>query len=185
MLPAGSHQFVELQRWAGYLINVQLIHLSYLTESEDARLIAQPVKGFALRYEPEDARRVVALTRGHPFLTQLLCAEIVALKNEQPPADRRLASLADVEEAVPEALAHGGFIFADIERNQVDAAGLAYLRALARQAEGVVSVAGGLDGQSGACDGTIDRLVRRALLEPAGSGHRFQVELIRRWFAGR
>ena len=67
---------------------------------------------------------------------QLLCGEIVALKNEQEVAVRRLARLADVEAAAKEALSHGSFFFADIERNQVDADGLALLRTLAAQGEG-------------------------------------------------
>jgi hypothetical protein len=54
------------------------------------------------------------LTRCHPFLIQLLSAEIVALKNEQYLSIRRLATLADVEAAIPEALSVGRLFFADI-----------------------------------------------------------------------
>ena len=93
-----------------------------------------PVKDFALRYEPTASQRVIDLTRCHPFLVQLLCAEIVALKNEQNPSVRRFAILADVAAAVPEALKSGSFFFADSERNQVDEAGRALLRC--RAAEG-------------------------------------------------
>jgi hypothetical protein len=32
-------------------------------------------------------------------------------------------------------------------------------------------------------DHTLDLLARRELIEPADGGYRFQVELIRRWFA--
>ena len=32
-------------------------------------------------------------------------------------------------------------------------------------------------------DRTLDLLTRRELIEPADGGYRFQVELIRRWFA--
>ena len=32
-------------------------------------------------------------------------------------------------------------------------------------------------------DRTLDLLTRRELIEPANGGYRFQVELIRRWFA--
>jgi hypothetical protein len=34
-------------------------------------------------------------------------------------------------------------------------------------------------------DRTLDLLTRRELIEPADEGYRFQVELIRRWFAQR
>ncbi|MEH2418060.1 hypothetical protein [Nostoc sp.] len=91
-----------------------------------------------LRYEPNAVERVLQLTHCHPFLVQLLCAEIIVLKNEQDPSIRRLATLADVEAAIPEALQSGGFFFADIQNNQVDATGQAILRFIAAQGEGAI-----------------------------------------------
>ena len=188
VLLAGSHHLVQFQRWASYLINVQVVHISYLQEAEARQLIERPVKEITLRYEPEASRRVLALTRGHPFLIQLLCAEIVALKNEQPPAVRRLATLADVETAVPAALTSGSFFFADIERNQVDPTGLALLQLMARQSDGLLTISdGALDvdklPDALTLDQALDQLLRRELIEPFAGGYRFQVELIRRWFA--
>ncbi|MGE4091146.1 MAG: ATP-binding protein, partial [Candidatus Binatia bacterium] len=98
----------------------QVVHLSYLKEVEARQLVECPVKDFSLRYEPNASRRVLDLTQCHPYLVQLLCAEIVALKNEQDPSVRRLARLVDVEAVVPEALIHGSLFFADIERNQAE-----------------------------------------------------------------
>ncbi len=187
LLLAGSHTLDELQRWSSYLINVQVVHIGYLEENETRQLVEQPVKDFALRYEPDACQRVLDLTRGHPALVQLLCAEIVALKNEQPPAVRRLACLDDVEAAVPEALSHGSFFFADIERNQVNATELALLRFLAAQGErGAVSETDLMADRFSDRDAlarTLDLLIRRELIERAGESYRFQVELIRRWFA--
>lgn len=189
VLLAGSHTLDELQRWSSYLINVQVVHIGYLKEDETRQLVEQPVRDFALRYEPDASQRVLDLTRGHPALVQLLCAEIVALKNEQPPAVRRLARLDDVEAAAPEALSHGSFFFADIERNQVNAAELALLRFLAAQGEGAMVspeiIARQFPGGNGNEDElyrALDLLVRRELIERTGAGYRFQVELIRRWF---
>jgi AAA+ ATPase superfamily predicted ATPase len=187
VLLAGSRQLGEFQRWAGYLINVQVIHISYLQEAEARQLIEQPVKEFTLRYEPEASRRVVALTRGHPFLVQLLCAEIVALKNEQEPSRRRLATPADVEAAIPEALNSGSFFFADIQRNQVEANGLSLLRALAAQGEGGLIDRASLARRANLVDNdgldqTLAQLFQRELIEPINGGYRFQVELIRRSF---
>ncbi len=186
VLLSGTHTLDELQRWASYLINVQVVHISYLNEAEARQLIERPVPDFALRYEPDASQWALDITRGHPFLVQLLCAEIVALKNEQPPAVRRLAHLADVEAAVTEALSHGSFFFADIERNQVDAAGLALLRFMAAQGEGAVVSRKDLAHHSSNIDGlnqALALLTRRELIEPVDKGYRFQVELIRRWFS--
>ena len=186
VLLAGSHTLEELERWAGYLINVQVVHICYLKEDEARKLVEQPVKDFALRYEPDASQRVLDLTRCHPFLVQLLCGEIVALKNEQEVAVRRLARLADVEAAAPEALSHGSFFFADIERNQVDADSLALLRALAAQGRRGCHESGAT-GRAARRSRSVERslasLIQRELIEPADGGYRFQVELIRRWFA--
>lgn len=86
---ASSHILQEFHRWASYLINAQTIAISYLTDTETRKLIERPIPDFALRYDPDAADRTYALTRGHPALTQLLCSEIVNLKNEQDPAIRR------------------------------------------------------------------------------------------------
>jgi len=184
VLLAGSHTLAELQRWAGYLINIQVVHLSYLRDAEARRLIERPVEDFALHYEPEAGQRVLDLSRGHPFLVQLLCSEIVTLKNEQPPAVRRLAALADVEAAAPEALSGGSLFFANIEQG-LDPAGLALLRFMAAQGEGAIVDRETLAGQAelpGELERSLALLLRRDLIELLNNGYRFQVELIRRWF---
>ncbi|QFS44358.1 hypothetical protein GXM_01831 [Nostoc sphaeroides CCNUC1] len=182
VLLAGSHTIEEYQRWASYLINVQVVHISYLKEAEARQLIECPVKDFTLRYEPNAVERVLQLTRCHPFLVQLLCAEIIVLKNEQDPSIRRLATLADVEAAIPEALQSGGFFFADIQNNQVDAAGQAILRFIAAQGEGAIVSHQTLLQHFPDADITFNLLLQRELIEEVDDGYGFQVELIRRWF---
>lgn len=184
VLLSGSHTLEEFQRWSSYLINAQGLHLGYLKESEARQLIERPVKGFALRYEANASQRVLDLTRGHPFLVQLLCAEIVVLKNEQDPSIRRLATLADVEAAIPEALSSGSMFFSDIERNQVDAQTLAVLRYLAAQGEAATVNPSELARQfPDDIESSINLLLRRELIETTADGYRIQVELIRRWFS--
>ena len=192
VLIAGSHTLEEFQRWSSYLINAQVLHLSYLKEDEARQLIEQPYPGFALRYEPDASQRVIDVTRCHPFLVQLLCAEIVVLKNEQDPSMRRLATLSDVEAAIPEALDSGAMFFSDIERNQVEPQSLAVLRYIAAKGEGAVVSLDELKQQfSNDLEETTSLLIRRELLEeisenPSGSQAndlvRIQIELFRRWF---
>ena len=183
VLLSGSHALGEFQRWSSYLINAQVLHLGYLNAAEARQLVEQPVEGFALRYEPDACQRVLDLTQGHPFLVQLLCAEIVALKNEQDPKVRRLATLVDVETAIPEALSSGSMFFSDIERNQVNAHALPVLRYLAAQGEGATVSQTALFSQfSDSWAEAIHLLLRRELIELNLNGYRFQVELIRRWF---
>lgn len=188
VLLSGSHTLEEFQRWSSYLINVQVIHIGYLHEDEARQLVEAPVRDFALRYKPEASQRVLDLTGGHPFLVQLLCAEVVALKNEQSPRQRRLATLADVETAVPEALAHGSFFFADIKQNQVDELGVSVLGVMAAQGEGVATDVALLQEQLGVdtavLDPTLQALQHRELIKPINGGYCFQIELIRRFFVG-
>lgn len=180
---AGSHTLNEFQRWSSYLINAQVLHLSYLTKTEARQLIEQPCPGFALRYDADASQRVLDLTRGHPFLVQLLCAEIVVLKNEQEPKLRRHAMLADVETAIPEALSSGSMFFSDIERNQVDGSALVVLRAIANQGEGaIVPLAFLADQNVEGLGYVLKTLLQRELVEQTDNGYRVRVELIRRWF---
>ncbi len=184
VLIAGSHTIEEYQRWASYLINVQVVGISYLLEHEARQLIETPIEDFTLRYETDAVERILQLTRCHPFLIQLLCSELVALKNEQDPSVRRLATLADVEATIPEALNVGSFFFADIQNNQVDATGLEILRFIAAKREKAVvnkeSIA--REFQNTDYCSSIRLLLQRELIEEVGNGYKFQVELIRRWF---
>jgi hypothetical protein len=184
VLLAGSHTLAEYHHWSSYLINVQTVHINYLKEDEARQLIEHPTNNFSLRYKANASQRIIDLTRCHPFLVQLLCSELVALKNEQDPNARRLATLTDIEAAVPDALEHGSMFFADIERNQVNDAGRTVLRTLAACGEGgIASRAQLAQSCPDAIDETLKLLQQRELIEPVEGGYRFQVELIRRWFA--
>ncbi|PIE81333.1 MAG: hypothetical protein CSA11_04890 [Chloroflexi bacterium] len=185
---SGSHTLDEFQRWSSYLINVQVVHIGFLSELETLQLVEHPVQDFSLRYEPAAAQQVVALTNGHPFLVQLLCAEIVALKNEQAPANRRLATTDDVKTAVPEALQHGSFFFADIEQNQVSHVEREILRVMSGYGEAEITPRAMLVAYVPslmALEEALVALQHRELIEAVDGGYRFRVELVRRWFAER
>ena len=190
VLLAGSHTLETFQEWASYLINVQVVRIGYLHEAETLQLVERPVQDFALRYDAAASQRVLHLTKGHPFLVQLLCAEIVAHKNEQEPALRRLARVTDVNAAAPQALAHGSFFFADIERNQVDGPGLLFLRWLARQGEAAAAAPDQISQwwhkHKTSAEMTpaevLSPLLQRELIEQNERGYRFQVPLIQHWF---
>lgn len=186
ILLSGSQTIDEFERWASYLINVQTVHISYLQAREARQLIEQPVKDFPLRYEAAASHRVLEMTHGHPALIQLVCNEIVSIKNKQPIHDRRLAQIEDVEMAIPGALQHGRFFFADIANNQVTAEGLTMLKFLAARGEKAAvmpedfvknCVLSAIQ-----CETELTKMVKQDILEKGAGGYRFQVELIRRWF---
>jgi hypothetical protein len=187
VLLSGSHTLAEFSRWASYLINVQVVHIGMLHPDEARQLVEAPVQGFALRYETAASQRVLDLTRGHPFLVQLLCAEIVALKNEQSSVQRRLATVEDVEAAVPEALIHGSFFFADVGRNQTNDVGLQILNLLAQAGKNKTTSRSHLEKEiemeTAVLNDILKQLQDREIIEQQGDGVRFQIELVRRWFA--
>jgi hypothetical protein len=183
ILLASSHTLDELQRWSSYLINVQTIKLGYLEEQEARTLIERPTAKFMLQYQPEACRRVIDLTNGHPFLLQALGHAIVNLKNEQDFALRHLVCLADVEAAVPEVFKHCCEFFLNIKDNQTTN-GQVILQFIAAHEEGVIVSQKALELKfPSQLDRALNLLQRRDVIEQTDGGYRFQVELIRRWFA--
>ncbi len=183
VLLTSSHMLSEFPSyWASYLINMQTIKIGYLDEISARQLIERPTPRFALQYEPAAVHHILALTRGHPHLIQLLCHELVLVKNRQPLSQRRVAVVDDVEQAAQRALDVGRLFFEDIERNQIGERGRVLLRLMASKGDNGVSQME-LFAQAGEeMDGVLEELRLRDLIEPFAQGFRFQVELIRRWF---
>jgi hypothetical protein len=187
ILLAGSHTLDEFERWANYLINVQTVHISYLQAAEAVQLIENPVNNFVLHYAEEATQRIMEITHGHPALIQLMCAEVVTLKNKQNIVERRLATFEDAEAAIPGALQHGRFFFADITNNQVSTNALKLLKFLAGKGEGAMMDEASFFENSQFTreefELAVQNLLQRELIEQVNSqNYRFQVELIRRWF---
>ena len=160
--------------------------LTYLDETEARQLIETPIPDFSLRYEPAAVQHILDLTSGHPYLVQLLCMEVVALKNRQDPAVRYLGTVADIEAAVPATLERGQQFFADIELNQIDDDGRLVLDWLAGQG---VRYSASLEEFDARMDDvrlerTVRQLVQRSLLAEEHDLYRFGMEIVRRWFAG-
>jgi hypothetical protein len=186
LLFSGTHTFKELQHWANYMIGVQLIHLNYLSDDEAEQLIERPMEYFPLRYAADASQRIKALTHNHPALIQLLCGELVTLKDRQSVEKRLYVQLEDVEAVLPQVFENGGFFFADIEQNQVDDKGRAILYFLATQGEGVVVSQEMLQAQFDfEVKVTLRELLQRELVEEGNGGWHFQVELVRQWFMNK
>lgn len=178
---AGSHTLAELRHWSNYLINSQLIKLGYLEPAEARQLIERPVPDFALRCQPQAVQAVLDLTRAHPYLVQMVCHELVNVKNSQPAAERYLASAGDVQAAAGRALQAGGFFFADL-LNHLPADGEAMLHALARRGPGACLTAAAWQAEFGQdFQQNVSALLQKDLIEVTPAGYRFQVELVRRW----
>jgi hypothetical protein len=183
VLLSGSHSLEEFDDWASYLNNTQVIKISYLKKEEALRLITHPVKTFNLNYDSAASERVYELTQGHPCLIQLLCFEIVALKNEQEAPHRRQVTTEDVELSLIESLSRGRFIFKSLEE-QVDANALRLLNYIAQQGEQREVAYETLNSVFPEnLDKMISSLEKNDFIAKNSNGYHFQVEMIRRWFA--
>lgn len=184
ILFAGAYRFDEdkFRGWANYLVNVQVLKLDYLKESEAKQLIKKPTEDFNLRYTDEAIQRILSLTHCQPACVQLLCKEIVFLKNEENINTRYLVEKKDVEKAIPKALEHGSLYFIDIiqkrssEENKL-------LSFLADKGEGEVISLEVLSEQCENIDEVLSNLEERQIVERTPEGYGFQVELIRRYFS--
>lgn len=184
-LLAGSHTLDEFKRWSGYLINAETLHLGCLNEAEAEQLVERPIPSFNLHYPSAVTQRIITLTGGHPFLLQLLCSEIIALKNEQPLSQRWVVIEEDVATVVPHALNRGSLFSADIEVNQLSSQALQCLQSLANAGEGAIYA--NVDFASLLLPVTdweevVYELLLRELITAVPGGFRFSIEMVRQWF---
>jgi hypothetical protein len=171
VLFSGSHRFEELQtvNWSDYLINVQTLHLSFLTRDEARELIEHPTPEFALGYAPGVVERVLDLTHGQPYLVQALGSELVNLINRD---QRKEAMLADLDVAIERVL---GMAAAYFENNWRDCN--EHEQAALRE-----MVTGQADELSAAeRQRALLGLSRKELVEQRDGQWQFTVELFRLW----
>ena len=184
ILLAGTHLPKETPLWRDFLINARVLKIDYLTRSETLQLIEQPVKPFPLTYAPQVSQTIYELTRGHPYLVQSLCFELVMLKNEQPLSSRFRVTAEDLEQALQNAQSGNVFFFNDLYHNQLSPLAASMAIALARQGSQSCLPA---DEWYKICplfkESGLAELLQRDVIEPVNGAYRFQVEFIRRWFA--
>jgi formylglycine-generating enzyme required for sulfatase activity/tetratricopeptide (TPR) repeat protein len=143
----------------------------------------------SLRWSGEAIDAVWGLTAGHPYLLQHLCWQVWQRAHEGGQAEHEV-SAEDVETAVPATLGASSNALEWLWGGLPPAAKVV-AAALARAGAGVIS--------EGMLEQTLkesgvkvlirelqeapERLRRWDIIEPVEGGHRFQVELLRRWIA--
>jgi len=85
LVMGGKHTLDEMTRdyeqpFHGSYTN---LHVSYLSHSAAAQLIANPAEDFDLDYAPEAIERIITATGGQPYLIQLVCQQAVELLNHE------------------------------------------------------------------------------------------------------
>lgn len=178
LLFAGVSTLEELgPNWHSYFINVYPLRVGYLDEDSAKLLITQPTLGFPLKYDANALAKTLLLTRGQPYLTQLLCSQVVDWFNTLERRTRhnpRLVNIEDIDYAAQKALDAGAPYFQNIW-NEGGATAKQALAAAAQSQEGTTQMPTKVNQQ------TINYLTQRDLIENKGNRWRIQVELTRQW----
>jgi hypothetical protein len=80
---SGTHKLEELgaEYWS-ILFNIAAYkRITFLDADEVRRLVTEPVAAYGLEYDPLALNRIVQVTAGHPYFTQVVCHELVAYHN--------------------------------------------------------------------------------------------------------
>ncbi len=81
---SGTHKLEELgaEYWS-ILFNIAAYkQITFLDPDQVHRLVTEPVAAFGMEYDPLAIDRIIQVTAGHPYFTQVICHEMVAFHNE-------------------------------------------------------------------------------------------------------
>jgi len=167
--------------WSSYFISVRPIEMLYLEPDEARELLTDPDPEFAMEYAEGVVETIIALTRGHPYLLQLLGSELVVQANRR---QRRVATDEMLEEAIEAGFTSGEPYFHNLwteytgQTAEEQATGRRFLLALA-QGERLP----GMTGETG--QAALRWLLRYHVIEQTGGGYRFDIPLVARWVRER
>ncbi|EIJ43660.1 putative ATPase (AAA+ superfamily) [Beggiatoa alba B18LD] len=165
----------------------QFEYLSYLSDEASHQLIERPVKDFPLQYDADAVQMMLDVTHNQPALLQLLCRQIVELKNigirtsSQPRHIFYQVTTVDVQHAIATSLKKGAGIFTTFEVRAREQ-GVVILRFIAQQGSQRVITKAEIEGFCKNSGDILKRLEQLELLKKVGHGYRFEVEMMRLWF---
>jgi len=161
--------------------------VSFLREEDARQLITEPVSG-VVEYDEQAIEQIISLTACHPYLTQLMCYELVDYLTDK---DKTHAMADDVEAVIDNAIESGGTALAWLW-DGLPRAERFFLSAVAH-----ITDEGGVATQDGIRDilhqygvqllgpeltRAPDTLITKwGWLKPTKDGYKFVVELLRRW----
>jgi hypothetical protein len=82
---AGLHTLQEMTQdyWNPLFGSVRKIPVTYLTQAAATRLITNPSEDFPIDYDADAIAQIYSLTNGQPYLTQLICQNLISRFNRQ------------------------------------------------------------------------------------------------------
>jgi len=167
--------------WSSYFISAQPMEMTYLEPEAACELLMNPDPSFDLRYAERIVEQVVAVTRCHPYLLQLIGEQMVRQANRN---QTRLLTDPLLETALDAALTAGEPYFINLWTEYTGTtsdevrAGQALLYAIA-QGQALPSI------DTLVVQSALRRLVRYHVIEPVDDGYRCEVPLVARWVRER
>jgi hypothetical protein len=159
--------------------------MQILDRDEASRLITEPVRG-QMRFENRAVKRILDLSSGHPYFTQLLCHVIY-----DKCVDSRYVSVDDVEDALADTLAMGEDVLRSFwNRSSQDEQNILLVLSMVKGVRGIITLPEVLYAlgtrrvklSTQKASDILDNLVRRRILRKLGaSSYRFGVDLFRLW----
>ena len=188
----GSDQLEKLKFPDWHILTPKTIprRIGLLTPRDAQRLVLEPVRGYVL-YDNSVPERILRLSAGHPYYTQVICQALVDYLNQKHEFAVALAQLNEIVEVVlnnpPPPLNHVWESLSVPEKTA--AAGLAHVLTVEDQYAAVESILDNLPPELRAEAGdfvnfhsALDRLCREDWLERNDrAAYRFQLDLLRLW----
>jgi hypothetical protein len=103
---SGTHKLEELgaEYWS-ILFNIAAYkRITFLEPDEVRRLVTEPVAPAGVEYDPLAVERILQVSAGHPYFTQVVCHEMVAYHNE---TERNYLTVTCVDRALEHILERG------------------------------------------------------------------------------
>jgi hypothetical protein len=193
---SGTHKLEDLgaEYWS-ILFNIAAYRqITFLARDEVRRLAMQPVAPYGMEYDPLAIDRIIQVTAGHPYFTQVVCHEMVAFHNEVERSYMTVTCVDQVLERIIErGEAHFKYIWAGAKPNEQRVM-LALTDLLpdteaaatpTQMAEELARTGYGISDEQ--LTDALAQLQARDILVRSGvqsSLYRFKIDLIRRWIAG-
>jgi hypothetical protein len=190
---SGTHKLEQLgaEYWS-ILFNIATYkQITFLDADEVHRLVTEPVAPHGMEYDPLAIDRIIQVTAGHPYFTQVVCHETVAYHNE---IERNYITVTCVEQVLGRIIERGEAHFKYIwtgampDERQVMLA----LADLLPDPEATVTptqvaeelVRKGFELPDGGLVRALAQLQAKDIVArsgPQSSLYRFKIDLIRRW----
>jgi tetratricopeptide (TPR) repeat protein len=164
--------------------------VSVLKPEEARALVLLAEREGVLRYQEGAVERILSLTRGHPYFTQLTCQTLFERVLDPSPDDTPNVTADDVEQVIPSVLEAGGNAFQWIWDGLPPAERITFSAIASQTREGTVLSShditsvlheAGIRSLVKELDLAPKTLVSWQMLEQIDGGYRFFVELMRRW----